>query len=60
MTPLPPTVQEYFTGHLVNQRRASPLTIASYRDAFCLLLRYAKDRTGRDPSELDFVTSTRR
>jgi integrase/recombinase XerD len=55
MTPLPPTVQEYFTGHLVNQRRASPLTIASYRDAFCLLLRYAKDRTGREPSQLDFV-----
>jgi integrase/recombinase XerD len=55
MTSLPATVQEYFTGYLVNQRRASPRTVASYRDAFALLLRYAKDRTGREPSQLDFV-----
>ncbi len=55
MTSLPSTVQEYFTGYLVHQRRASPRTVASYRDAFCLLLRYAKDRTGREPSQLDFV-----
>lgn len=55
MTSLPATLQEYFTGYLVNQRRASPRTVASYRDAFCLLLRYAKDPTGREPSQLDFA-----
>ena len=36
------------------QRQASPHTIGSYRDAFCLLLRFAQQRLGKPPSRLDF------
>ena len=32
-----PLVQSFFTDHLVRQRRASPQTVASYRDTFRLL-----------------------
>jgi len=33
-----PLVQSFFTDHLVCQRRASPQTVASYRDTFRLLM----------------------
>ena len=33
-------VQSFFTDHLVRQRRASPQTVASYRDTFRLLLQH--------------------
>lgn len=52
MTPLAPTLQAFFTQRLVAQRRASPNTIAAYRDAFRLLLTYAQDRTGKRPDRL--------
>ena len=45
-------LQTYFTERLQNQRRASPHTIASYRDAFRLLLQFAKNRLKISPSEL--------
>ena len=35
-----PLVQSFFTDHLVRQRRASPQTVASYRDTFRLLLQH--------------------
>ena len=34
-------LQGFFTQRLIQQRQASPHTIASYRDAFRLLLRFA-------------------
>jgi hypothetical protein len=34
-------VQAFFTDRLLRQRRASPHTIAGYRDTFRLLLRFA-------------------
>jgi hypothetical protein len=45
-------LQRFFTERLVRQQRASPHTIASYRDAFRLLLRFAQERLGKAPSSL--------
>ena len=42
-------LQEFFTEYLVNQRRVSENTISSYRDSFCLLLRYAQQRLKKSP-----------
>jgi integrase/recombinase XerD len=54
MTALAPTLEAYFTDRLT-QRRASPHTVASYRDTFCLLLRFAQRQLGKAPSMLDFA-----
>lgn len=48
----PALLQAFFTDRLLRQRRASSHTIASYRDAFRLLLRFAKEDLGKDPSVL--------
>ena len=50
---LAPLLQSFFTERLIGQRRASPHTIAGYRDTFRLLLRFAADRTGTQPSRID-------
>lgn len=34
-------LQDYFYGHLINQRQLSARTVATYRDVFRLLLRFA-------------------
>jgi integrase/recombinase XerD len=52
MTPLPPSLEAFFTERLQHQRRASPHTLASYRDTFRLLLRFAQQRLARQPSAL--------
>ena len=52
MTSLPPLLEAFFTQRLQNQKQVSPETIASYRDAFCLLLGFAKSRLGKKPSDL--------
>mgnify|MGYP001544182028 CR=1 FL=1 len=48
----PALLQSFFTERLFRQRRASGHTIAGYRDAFRLLLRYAAERLGTAPSKL--------
>lgn len=48
----PALLQDFFQRRLVTERGASAHTIASYRDTFELLLRYAEQRTGRTPSAL--------
>ena len=53
MTALAPALQAYFTERLITQRSSSPETIAAYRHAFRLLLRFAQERTGKQPFELD-------
>jgi site-specific recombinase XerD len=53
MSALAPALQAYFTERLIGQRQASPNTIAAYRHAFRLLLRFAAEQTGAAPSELD-------
>src|SRR5260370_14446858 len=47
-----PLVQSFFTDHLVRQRRASPQTVASYRNTFRLLIQHLSQDTGRKPSDL--------
>src|SRR5438477_12110577 len=47
-----PLVQSFFTDHLVHQRRASPQTVASYRDTFRLLIQHLSQTTGKKPSDL--------
>lgn len=45
-------VQSFFKEHLADQRRASPQTIAAYRDGLRLLLVFAAKARGVSPSEL--------
>jgi integrase/recombinase XerD len=48
----PTLLQDFFCQRLIAQRQASGRTVASYRDAFRLLLRYATTRTGKAPTAL--------
>lgn len=48
----PKLVEAFFTERLLRQRKASPETIAGYRDAFRLLLRFAARRLKKEPSKL--------
>ena len=45
-------LEGFFTGRLMRQRDASPHTIATYRDTFCLLLRFAQQHLRKTPSAL--------
>ena len=54
MTAAAPLIQGFFTQRLP-QQRVSAHTIASYRDCFKLLLRFARTRTGRPPAQLDLT-----
>jgi hypothetical protein len=53
MSALAPTLQAFFTDRLAGQRRASPNTIAAYRDTLRLLIGFAAQRLHHQPSELD-------
>jgi len=53
MTALARALQAYFTDRLITQRNSSSETIAAYRDAFRLLLRFASEQTGKQPFQLD-------
>lgn len=48
----PSLLQRFFTDRLLGQLGASQHTVAGYRDAFRLLLRFAAEHLGRTPSEL--------
>lgn len=48
----PGLLQRFFTDRLLRQRQASAHTIASYRDACRLVLRFALQRLGKQPSAL--------
>ena len=45
-------IQNFFCQRLMSQQGASPETIASYRDTFCLLFRYAKEMMKKEPAGL--------
>jgi site-specific recombinase XerD len=51
-TSFPALLQRFFTDRLLQQRQASPHTIAGYRDTFRLLLRFTTERVGRAASAL--------
>lgn len=48
----PALLQSFFTDRLIAQRRASPHTLASYRDTFRLLLQFAHKQLRKAPSAL--------
>ena len=52
MSALAPTLEAFFTERLMAQRRASPNTVAAYRDAFCVLLAFIERETGKTPAKL--------
>lgn len=45
-----PLLQNFFVEFLCTQKRASPQTIASYRDTFRLLLRFMQEKHGIKPA----------
>jgi site-specific recombinase XerD len=51
-TNFPALLQAFFTDRLMRQRQASSETIASYRDAFCLLFGFSQQRLNKAPSAL--------
>jgi integrase/recombinase XerD len=55
MSALAPTLEAFFHERLIAQRDASPCTVAAYRDTFRLLLRFASERTGRQPFRLEIA-----
>jgi integrase/recombinase XerD len=55
MSALAPTLEAFFTDRLARQRRASPHTIAAYRDTFRLLVGFAQERIGKAPCQLDLA-----
>lgn len=52
MTSLAPIMEAFFLQRLIGQRRASQNTVASYRDAFRLLLIYTHEQIGKEPHNL--------
>jgi integrase/recombinase XerD len=50
--PFSALLESFFTDRLMKQRRASPHTIASYRDTFRLLLKYIQRNCGKTPSNI--------
>ena len=55
MSTIGPTLEAYFVSRLVSQRQASPRTINAYQDVWRLLLHFARQRSGKTASKLDFV-----
>lgn len=52
MIALAPLLEAFFSDRLLRQRRASPHTVAAYRDAFRLLLAFTEKHLGKAPSDL--------
>jgi site-specific recombinase XerD len=48
----PVLLQKFFTERLLQQRHASPCTVAAYRDSFRLLLAFAHQRLHKRPSDI--------
>ena len=55
MTDLAPVLQGFFTDRLARQKKASPNTVAAYRDTCRLLLAFARDQTGKAPAQLSLA-----
>ena len=51
-TRFPALLETFFNDRLIQQRQASPHTIASYRDSFRMLVQYAQRRLKKAPSDL--------
>jgi site-specific recombinase XerC len=46
-TSFPTLLEAFFTSRLVAQRRASPHTVAAYRDTFRLLFQFAQKQLAK-------------
>ena len=46
----PSLLQDFFCRRLIGQRNVTARTVAAYRDAFRLLLRYTESRLHRSPA----------
>jgi site-specific recombinase XerD len=55
VTDLAPILQGFFTDRLARQKKASPHTVAAYRDTCKLLLAFAQEQTGKAPSRLSLA-----
>jgi site-specific recombinase XerD len=55
MSALPPALEAFFAERLIGQRHASPNTVAAYRDTWRLPLRFVRDRSRKEPHELDLA-----
>lgn len=55
MTDLAPILQGFFTDRLARQKKASPNTVAAYRDTCKLLLAFTQQKTGKAPSRLSLA-----
>lgn len=55
MTDLAPVLQGFFTDRLARQKKASPNTVAAYRDTCRLLLAFAQAKTGKAPSQFSLA-----
>ena len=53
-TSFPALLERFFTQRLMQQRRASPHTISSYRDTFRQFLKFVERRLHKPPSRLMF------
>jgi integrase/recombinase XerD len=58
MSALAPTLQTFFTDYMQRQRKASPHTIAAYRDAVRLLLAFTASATASSPTSSTSPIST--
>lgn len=54
----PELVQAYFADYLTQQRALSAQTIAAYRDAFVLFLKFAEARLGKPPTMISLADIT--
>ena len=48
-------LQQFFTDRLIQQKNASPRTVASYSDTFRLLLQFAQKRLRKSPSKIELA-----
>ena len=55
MSDLAPILQGFFTDRLARQKKASPNTVAAYRDTCKLLLAFAQNKAGKPPSRLSLA-----
>ena len=55
MSDLAPILQGFFTDRLARQKKASPNTVAAYRDTCKLLLAFAQQKAGKPPSRLSLA-----
>ena len=48
-----PLLEKYFLTYLITQKKASPRTVATYRDSFTLYLRFAASSYGIAPDRIE-------